>query len=132
MPTGMPELLAHLVDRVVARVVRRHLRRERHDAHHAERRVLRELAQALDLAPGSRRIADAARDEEAARMRVADVEQLVGVAVEAAGEDAGRDAELVHDREQRVDADRTLVAPEVAGDVLVALLRHELLPRTVR
>ena len=82
--------------------------------------------------PGPRRIADAARDEEAARVRVADLEQRVGVAVEAAGEDAGRDAELVHHREQRVDADRALVAAEVAGDVLVSLLADELLPPTAR
>ena len=75
--------------------------------------------------PGRRRIADAARHEEAAGVRVAGFEQRVGVAVEAAGEDAGRDAELVHQREQPVDVERALVAAEVAGDVRVLRLAEE-------
>ena len=58
-------------------------------------------------------------------MRVARFEQRVGVAVEPAGEDAGRDAELVHQREQPVDVERSLVAPEVAGDVRVLVLTEK-------
>ncbi len=97
------ELLAHLVHGIVARVVGRDLRRERHHAHHREARVLaRARGCARTIPPGTRRVTDAAGDEEPARVRVARLEQLVGVAVEAAGEHAGRDAELVHQRQQTV------------------------------
>ena len=88
--------------------------------------MLRELADATHVATGTRRVGDAAGHEEAAGVRVADVEQLVGVAVEAAGEDAGRDAELVHQCDEGVDAERAFVAAEVAGDVRVLLGAEEL------
>src|SRR5436853_126213 len=81
-----------------------------------ERRVLRKFANLLYLAARARRITDSAGNEEAAGVRVADVEQLRRVAVEATGEDAGRDAEVVHLGEQLVDADRAAVAAEVAGN----------------
>ena len=95
-----PELLADLVHGVVAGVVDRRPGRERHHAHHREARVLGELADAAHVAGRPRRVGEAAGDEEAARVRVGDLEQLVGGAVEPGGEDAGRDAELVHQREQ--------------------------------
>jgi len=44
-------------------------------------------------------------------MRVARREQLVGVPVEPAGEHAGGDAELVHERHERVDVEWPLVLP---------------------
>src|SRR5262249_48924230 len=62
----------------------------------------------------------------------ADLEHLVGAAVEAGREHAGRDTELVHQRDERLRADRSAVAAEVAGNVLVALLARELFRRLVR
>ena len=61
-------------------------------------------------------------------MRVGDLEQRLGAApVEAGDEDPGRDALLVHHREQRVDADAlTPVAAEIARDVGVLGLAEEL------
>jgi len=81
--------------------------------------------QTADDTSGPGRVADSARDEEPARMGVARFEQRVGVAVEPAGEDAGRDAELIHERHQPVDVERPLVAAEIARDVSVLGLAEE-------
>src|SRR5262249_47215042 len=100
---------------------------QRHHAHHRQTWVLGQLADAFYLAARARRVADTRGNEEAARMRVTDLEHLLGAAVETGREDAGRDAELVHQFDQRGDADRSAIASEIPGDVLVSLGRHELL-----
>ena len=74
--TGICELLAHLVDGVVLRVVDRDLRRERRDAHQAEARILGVLTDAAHVLGRRARVVHDARDEEAAGMRVGDLERL--------------------------------------------------------
>jgi hypothetical protein len=67
------------------------------------------------------------RDEEAPGVLVGDRERVVLAVVQARREDAGRDAEVVHERDQVVDADPArAVTAEVPGDVGVLTLAEEL------
>ena len=128
--TGMPQLLAHLVDGVVLRVVDRDLRRERRDAHRGEVRVLRVRrgcgARSSVGVLGSWTTPATRNRPGCAAAISSDFETSRS---DRRREHAGCDVELVHHAEQLVDADTlAAVAAEIAGDVRVLGLTEEAAP----
>ena len=89
--------------------------------------MLGELADAAHVARRAHLVAEPAAHEEPPGVRVGDLEHRLGAAVEPGGDDPGRDAQLVHDGEQRVDTHTCApVAAEIARNVGVLGLAEEL------